>query len=254
VADEPAATFSRKFRGYDPGAVDTQIELLTTKQQLLLDDVEILRARLKAAADDAAALRKENAILTDTSPSPHAAQKRMAQMLRRAVEEVEEMRAEARAEADAVIADAEAEMQAEQRKHEDLLADMADRLKTQEVEYKETKEKLDADLTALRTEKETAIEEAWQKAQQERDRLLAEANEEATRLREQARNELGEARQKRIKILEQLMLAHRDLETVPADLEAAYHEQASSEEAAAAELPEEANEVESSPEEAVAST
>jgi cell division septum initiation protein DivIVA len=252
MADEPAPTFSRKFRGYDPGAVDTQIELLTTKQQLLIDDVEILRARLKAAADDAAALRKENALLTDTSPSPHAAQKRMAQMLRRAVDEVSEMRAEARAEGDALIADAEAEMQAEQRKHEKLLADMAARLEAQEIEYKETGEKLEAELTALRTEKETAIEEAWQKAQQERDQLLAEANEEAARLREQARDELGEARQKRIKILEQLMGAHRDLETVPADLEAAHQEQASSEEADVTDPPEQENEPSS--EEAVAAT
>src|SRR5262249_22251540 len=43
---EPAKTFSRMFRGYDPAAVDAYIEMLITKQQLLLDDMESLRARL----------------------------------------------------------------------------------------------------------------------------------------------------------------------------------------------------------------
>ena len=106
---EPAKTFTRMFRGYDPAAVDAHIEMLTTKQQLLLDDVESLRARLKESGDEAAALRKEVAVLTDTSPSPHAVQQRMAKMLRRAVDEVSEMQAEARAEAEALIAAAEAE-------------------------------------------------------------------------------------------------------------------------------------------------
>ena len=41
---EPARKFSRMFRGYDPAAVDAHIEMLATKQQLLLDDVESLRA------------------------------------------------------------------------------------------------------------------------------------------------------------------------------------------------------------------
>jgi len=250
VAAEAGKTFSRSFRGYNPGAVDTQIELLTTKQQLLIDDVGSLRARLEASADEAAALQKEVGVLTDTSPSPHAAQKRMAQMLRRAVDEVSEMRAEARAEADALIAEADAEIQAEQQKHEKLLADMAARLKDQETHYAETGEKLEAELTALRAEKEAAIEEAWQKAVQEREQLLAEAEKDSARLREQARSELAEARQKRIKILEQLMGAHRDLESVPADLESAHQEQASPQEVNEAE---EASELELS-EEAVAAT
>ena len=47
---EPAKTFSRMFRGYDPAAVDAYIEALTTKQQFLLDDVESLKARLKERA------------------------------------------------------------------------------------------------------------------------------------------------------------------------------------------------------------
>src|ERR1700744_4645016 len=115
VLTEPAKKFTRMFRGYDPAAVDAHIEVLTTKQQLLLDDVESLRARLKESGEEAASLRKEVAVLTDTSPSPHAVQKRMAQMLRRAVDEVAEMQAEARAEAEALIASAEAEAQATER-------------------------------------------------------------------------------------------------------------------------------------------
>ena len=117
MISEPTKTFSRRFRGYDPAAVDAHIEVLTTKQQLLLDDVESLRAKLKESGDEATALRKEVAVLTDTSPSPHAMQQRMAKMLRRAVDEVSEMQAEARAEAEELIVAAEAELDAEQRKH-----------------------------------------------------------------------------------------------------------------------------------------
>lgn len=211
---EPAKTFSRAFRGYDPGAVDARIEMLTTKQQLLLDDVESLRARLKESGDEAAALRKEVAVLTDTSPAPHAMQQRMAKMLRRAVDEVSEMQAEARAEAEALIAAAKAEAEAEQRKHKELLADMAAQRKTLEAECEETKEKLDAELAGLRAETQSAIDEARRDAQQEADHY-----------REQARRAVDEVSQQRIKVLEQLMGVYRDLEAVPATLESAYQEQ-----------------------------
>jgi len=123
VTTEPAKTFARMFRGYEPAAVDAYIEKLITKQQLLLDEVESLRARLKESGDEAAALRievailtDEVAVLTDTSPSPHAMQHRMAKMLRRAIFEVSEMHAEARAEAEALIASAEADAEAEAAK------------------------------------------------------------------------------------------------------------------------------------------
>ena len=138
---EPAKMFARMFRGYDPAAVDAYIETLTTKQQFLLNDVESLRARLKERDDDAAALRKEVAVLGDTSPSPHAMQHRMAKMLRRAVDEISEMQAEARAEAEALIAATKAEAEAEQRKHQELLADMAAKRNALEAEYEETEEK-----------------------------------------------------------------------------------------------------------------
>ena len=82
---ETARAFSRTLAGYKPAAVDAYIEELATKQQLLLHDVENLRARLKDLDDESAALRKEVALLTDTSPSPHAVQQRMAKMLRQAV-------------------------------------------------------------------------------------------------------------------------------------------------------------------------
>jgi cell division septum initiation protein DivIVA len=213
VLTEPVKTFSRMFRGYDPAAVDAHIEMLTAKQQLLRDDVESLMARLKESGDEATALRKEIAVLTDTSPSPHAVQQRMAKMLRRAVDEVSEMQAEARAEAEALITAAEAEVEAEQRKHKELLADMAAQREALEAEYEDAKKKLDAELASMRAKTRTAIDEAWQDAQQERERLL-----------EQAWEQVDEASQRRIKILEQLMGVYRDLDAVPATLESAYQE------------------------------
>ena len=214
VITEPTKTFTRMFRGYDPAAVDAHIEMLTTKQKLLLDDVESLRARLQESGDEAAALRKEVAVLTDTSPSPHAIQQRMAKMLRRAVDEVSEMQAEARAEAEALIAAAEAEVEAEQRKHEQVLADLEARRKAMEAEYEESKNKLEAELVSLRTD-----------ADQEREQLLADAKQAADHYREQARQAADKATQQRIRILEQLMGVYRDLEPVPAALESAYEEQ-----------------------------
>jgi cell division septum initiation protein DivIVA len=213
VLTEPAKMFSRTFRGYDPAAVDAHIEMLSTKQQLLLDDVESLRGRLKESGDEATALRKEVAVLTDTSPSPHAMQQRMAKMLRRAVDEVSEMQAEARAEADAMIAAAEVEVQAEQRKHEELLEDLVAQREALETDYADTKEKLEAELTRLRAD-----------ARQEREQLLADVKQQADHYREQARRAVDEATQQRIQVLEQLMGVYRDLDGVPAALESAYHE------------------------------
>ncbi|OMC41024.1 cell division protein DivIVA [Mycobacterium sp. IS-1264] len=210
---EPAKTFTRMFRGYDPAAVDAHIEVLTTKQKLLLDDVESLRARLRESGDETAALRKEVAVLTDTSPSPHAMQKRMAKMLRRAVDEVSEMQAEAKTEAEALIAAAEAEAEATRRQREEMLADMAAQQKALEAEYQETKEKLEAELATLRDDAERA-----------REQLLAEAKQRADRDRDEARRAVDVASQQRIKILEHLMGVYRDLEAVPAALEAAYQE------------------------------
>lgn len=210
---EPTKTFSRMFRGYDPAAVDAHIEVLTTKQQLLLDDVESLRTRLKESGDEVAALRKEIAVLTDTSPTPHAVQRRMAKMLRRAVDEIAEMQAEAQAEAEAMIAAAEAEAEAAQQKHEQLLADMAEQRKALEAEYEETKKKLDDELVSLRAD-----------AQQAREQLLADAKQEADHYRERAQRAMEEASQQRIKILEQLMGVYWDLKGVPAALESAHQE------------------------------
>ena len=221
---ESATTFSRTFRGYDPAAVDDYVGGLTTKQQLLLDDVKSLRARLKECDDEAAALRKEVAVLRDTSPSPHAMQHRMAKMLRRAVDEVSEMQAEARAEAEALIAAAKAEAETEQRKHKELLAEMAVQRNALEAECEETKKKLDAELARMRAETQSELDEAWRDAQQEREQLLADAKQEADYYREQARRAVDEASQQRIKVLEQLMGVYRDLEAVPATLESAYQE------------------------------
>jgi cell division septum initiation protein DivIVA len=224
VITEPAKMFSRMFRGYDPAAVDAHIEMLTAKQQLLLDDVESLRARLRESGDEAAALRKEVAVLTETSSSPHAMQQRMAKMLRRAVDEISEMQTEARAEAEALIAAAEAEVQAAQRKRDEVLADMTAQQKALEAESEETKKKLDAELTRMRAETQSAIDEARQDAERECERLLGDAKQGADHYRETALRAVDEAGQQRIKVLEQLVRVYRDLEPVPAALESAYHE------------------------------
>jgi cell division septum initiation protein DivIVA len=214
VITEPAKTFPRVFRGYDSAAVDASIEALTAKQQLLLNDVRSLEARLTQAGDEAAALRKEVAVLTDTSPSPHAVQLRMANMLRRTVDEVSQLQAEARAGADALIASAEAEAEASRREHEERMAQLTERREALESDYDEKKKKLEAELAAMRDETERAIEEAWRDARREADHY-----------REQARRAADEASQQRIKILEQLERVYRDLEPVPAALAAAYQEQ-----------------------------
>ncbi len=231
---EPAKTFSRKFRGYDPGAVDTHIEALATKQQFLLNDVESLRDRLKKRDDEAAALRKEVADLRDTSPSPRAVQHRMAKMLQRAVDEISEMQAEARAEADALIAATKAEAEAEQRKHEELLADMVAKQNALAAEYEKTKNELDAELARMRAETRSEIDEAREDAQQEREQLLADAKQEADYYREQAQVAVFKAREQRIKVLERLMGVYRDLEAVPATLESAYQEAKNSPESSVA--------------------
>jgi len=210
---EPAQKFSRMFRGYDPAAVTSPIEMLATKQQLLLDDVESLRHKLQERGNEAAALRQEVAVLTDTSPSPHAMQQRMAKMLRRAVAEVSEMQAEARTEAEALIAASEAEIEAAQQEHKNLLVDMTTQLDKLETEHQETKKRLDAELAGMRAD-----------LQEERDQLLADAKHEADHYREQSRKATEQAMQQRVRVLEQLMGVYRDLEEVPAALESAYQE------------------------------
>jgi cell division septum initiation protein DivIVA len=192
---EPAKVFSLISRGYDPAAVDAYIKLL-------LEDVERLRARLTEYGDEVAVLRKEVAVVTDTSP--HAMQHRMA---------VSEMLADARAEAEAA-----------QRKHKEALADMTAQRKALEAECDETKKKLDAELARMRVETQSAIDEAWQDADQEHEQLLADAKQGADHYRQQARRAVDEASQQRIKILEQLMGVYRVLEGFPAALESAYQE------------------------------
>jgi cell division septum initiation protein DivIVA len=213
LTTEPAQMFSRTLLGYNPSAVDAHIEVLTTKQQFLLNDVESLRARLKDSADELAAVRKEVAVLTDTSSSPHALQERMAKMLRHAVDEVSEMRAEAQAEAAALVAAAEVEAEATKQKLKDELAELAGQKKALKAECDETKKALEAEVAGMRAETE-----------QQRERLLADAKEEADHYREQVKAAVDEASQQRLKVLEQLMGVYRDLEAVPAALESAYQE------------------------------
>jgi cell division septum initiation protein DivIVA len=213
VEPESARTFTRTLWGYNAGAVDAHVEMLTTKQQLLLDDVESLRVRLKDLGDESTALRKEVVLLTETSPAPHAVQQRMAQMLRRAVDEAAEMQAEAQSEAASLVAEAEAEAQAAQQKQKELVAEMAAQRDALEADYAESKKKLDAELASMRAD-----------LHKEREQLLADAKHEADHYRERSRNAAEAATQQRVKVLEQLMGVYRDLEEVPAALESAYQE------------------------------
>ena len=222
---EPAKTFNRKFWGYQPTAVDAHIESMTTKQHLLRDDIENLRSRLRESGEQVSALRNEVEVLTDTSPSPHAMQKRMAKMLRQTVDEVSQIQDEARAEAKALIAEAVAEAESERRRYEDVVTDLIAQQRSMEAEYEETKERLEAELADMRAEAQSAIDEAWRNAQRERQQLLAGAREDADQDREHARRMVDEASHRRIRILEQLVGVHRDLDSLPATLEAAYEEQ-----------------------------
>jgi cell division septum initiation protein DivIVA len=220
----PGPKFSRVLIGYDSVAVDACIDELTDRQQVLLDDIETLRARLKEASDEVAALRREIAFLNDTSPSPHAVPQRMGKLLRHAIDEVSQMQAEAKAEVQALVATIESEAETAHRKHEELLADIAARRSALEAECADTKSKLEAELARMRAEAQSEIDDARQAAERERDQLLADANQEADRLREEARRVVDEANQQRIKILEQLMDVYRGVETIPSALESAYKE------------------------------
>ncbi|WP_406814498.1 cell division protein DivIVA [Mycobacterium sp. M23085] len=226
---EPAKTFRRTFRGYDTAAVDAHIQVLLAKQQFLIDEVQNLRAQRNQSGDEAAALRievaclaDEVALLSDTSPSPYAMHHRMAKLLRRALDEISQMQAEARAEVAALVAEAEAETETAQREHRELLADIAAQRQALEAECAATRKEFDTELARMRAESRSLIDKAWQDAQQERDQLLAEAKQRARQSDEQARRTLAEANQQRIMILEELMGVARDLHRVPAILESAY--------------------------------
>ncbi len=216
-----AHKFPRVLLGNDPMAVDAYIEESTIERQSLLDEIDRLRIRLKASADETAALRKEIAVLNDTSPSPQAMAHRMAELLRHAVEEVAQMRAEAKAEIEALVTGIESEAEGARQKYEDMLADTAAQRSAVEADCAEAKRKLEAKLARMHAETQSAIDHEWQKAQQERDQLLADAKREADDYRERARRAADEANLQRIKILEGLMVACRGLESVPATPESA---------------------------------
>jgi cell division septum initiation protein DivIVA len=231
---EPAKSFTRIFRGYDPALVDPYIEALLAKEKLLIDEVLNLRNQRDESSNEAAGLRievaclrDEVAALSDTSPTPYAMQHRMAKLLRRALDEVSRMQADARAEADALIADAAAEAEAARREHRELLEHMAAQRKALEVECAETRKKLEADLADMRAEAQSSIDAAWQDAQHEREQLLADAKQKAHEFDERAHRAMDEANQQRIMILEELMGVARDLQDVPASLESAYQQRQS---------------------------
>lgn len=235
---EPATAFSRVFRGYDPAAVDAYVEALLAKQKLLIDEVQNLRAQRNESGDQLAALRIEVACLkdevahlSDNSPTPYAIQHRMTKMLRRTLEEISRMQAEAQAEAESMIAAAAAQVEASHREHQELLADMAAQREALETEREEAKKELEAELATMRAEAQASIDEARQEAERECARLLAEAKQKADDLDERARRTVEEANQQRIMILEELMDVARDLQGLPASLESAYQERTSPSEA-----------------------
>ncbi len=238
VITEPAKTFDRMFRGYDPAAVDAYIEVLLTKQRLLVDEVKQLRAWRNESGDETVALRievaclkDEVAFLSDTSPSPYAMQHWMAKMMRRAVDETSRMQAEARAEAEALIASAEAEAETARRERRELLEDIAAQRKALETECEESRKKLDAELARMRAEAQSEIDEAWQDAKHERDQLLTDAKEQArqavddvSRMQVEARAEAEAliasaeaeaetARRERRELLEDIAAQRKALET-----------------------------------------
>lgn len=231
MSTEPAKAFPRTFKGYDTAAVDAYIQVLLAKQKFLIDEVQNLRAQRNESADEAAALRievaclaDEVALLSDTSPSPYAMQHRMAKLLRRALDEISQMQSESRAEVEALITQAEAETEAAQREHRELLADIAAQRKAVETECAAARREFDAELARMRAEAQSSIDEAWQEAQREREQLIAEAKQRARHSDEQARAALAESNQQRIMILEELMGVARDLQRVPDILESAYQE------------------------------
>ena len=213
VITEPAKTFSRRFMGYDPAAVDAHIEMLTTKQQLLLDDVESLRARLKESGEEAAALRKEVAVLTDTSPV--AARGATADGEDAAACGRRGFRDAGRGAGRGGGADRGGRGRGRGRAakarraaggHGRAAKSPGNRVRGNQGKARGRTGRLRAD------------------AQQEREQLLADAKQEADHYREQARRAADEAIEQRIKVLEQLMGVYRDLEAVPAALESAYQE------------------------------
>jgi chromosome segregation ATPase len=224
VKTESANNFPRVRKGYDPLAVDAYIDELAVEQQSLREEAQALRTRLTQSSDEAAALRKEVAVLQDTSPSPHAMPHRIAKMLRITVDEVAAMQAEAQSEAEALIAATEAEADTARRRHKELLADIAAQRGAHDAEREKAEKELDAELARMRAETEAAIDEAWEDAERQRQELLRDARHEADYYLDQARHAVEDAKQQRAKILEQVASVYRGLETVPAALESAHRD------------------------------
>ena len=166
--------------------------MLTTKQQLLLDDVESLRARLKDFDDESAALRKEVDAPHGHLTAPHAVQQRMAKMLRRAVDEVSEMQAEAQAEAEALIAEAQAEAEADAAKAQRTIGGpWPQQRETLESRVCESQGKARGRIDRMSAE--LSRHRALTGRQEEREQLLADAKQEADHYREQSREATEEA-------------------------------------------------------------
>lgn len=260
--------FGRVRHGYDPQAVDDYIDQVTREQQHLRQQADDLRAQLEESSAETVSLRQETAALVTTSNSPQAMTDRIARMLRIAVDEVSEMQHEARVEMDSMLAAAQEEAEASQQKIRQQIADLAARQRAAETEYAEVMNKareeaarivaqavnesermrelekarriqeeseLNAELTRLRRETESKLEEQVRTTAQEcemrvldskteAERRLRVASEQIDRRLRDARQALNEISDKRISILEQLAEVHGSLQSIPDILDNAYQE------------------------------
>lgn len=265
---DAAPRFPRVRQGYDPATVDEYVNEIGLIQRALQQEVDNLRGQLTESSAQVAQLRQETAALTDNSASPQAMTDRIAKMLRVAVDEVSEMQFEARMEAEQMIAAAQSEAEASQAKSRQMLAEMSARQRAMETEYAELMNKareeaaritaqavsesermretealrreqaeneLNAELTRIRKDAESRIDEQLRNTAQEcelrvldakteAERRLQVAGEQIDRRLQDARRALDEMTSKRISILEQLMQVHGTLEGIPAILESAYRE------------------------------
>ncbi|WP_181024912.1 hypothetical protein [Mycobacterium kansasii] len=222
--NDPAPKFERTRNGYDPAAVNQYIAELMVQRQAQHYETERLRVEI-------AALRDENAVLRDTSPSPPAVTDRLAKMLRFAVDEVFQMQSEARAEASALIAAAKNEAEAARVSKRDMLAQIEARQRALDLEHAEAvrrareeaeelraqavreidqmriadarrrekaEQQLDAELIRLRSDAQFQIDDQLRTTQQECDKRLNDAKTEAERrvrlADEQVEQRMAEAR------------------------------------------------------------
>ena len=253
---DATARFPRARHGYDPTTVDEYVNEIGLLQRSLQQEVDTLRAQLNESSTQLTTLRQQTTALADSSPSPRAVTERIAKMLRIAVDEVSDMQFEARVEAEQLIVNAQAEMEAAQAKGRQMLAELTSRQHAIEAEYAEVMNKareeaaritaqavneaeeqrevealrrqqaedeLNADLARARREADARIEELLRAAAQDCELRLQDAkNESERRLRvanEQIDRRLTDARRTLDEITERRISVLEQLMQVHGTLE-----------------------------------